>query len=868
MEKIFPGSITIMFVKDFNKTALILDKTHISYSDLIRSIKDYSKLMAAQKGRRIAIFFENRPEWFYSFYAGWNCGCLNVLIDMMSTREEVAYILNDCRPGMVIVSDKTAPLLKEVMQELDFSPECINVDSLEIPENLSEVPEYTPSPDETVLMLYTSGTTGNSKGVMLSLANLMKNVRWTNDSKRLNETDRMIAILPAHHSWPLMATVICPLECGATTVFLPKLDAVTLVATLKEHKITMIPAVPRLVEMLHKGIMQKVKKNPVALILLGFCKFLYKIPGNRFFLGRVKVPYATLDIIPLTRLIFKRVFNELGGNLKVFLSGGAKLDKKIIADFRAMGVLTAEGYGLTETAPMITYHPFDKLVPGSVGKVFDDIDLKFDPEGEILLKGPNVTSGYWEKPEQTLEAFDNEGYFKTGDLGYLDKKGFLFLTGRKKDLIVLSNGKNVSPDKIESRIKENYPVVEDIAVTHQKDQLFAVIIPDMEYARRENISDLQDEIKYHVIDLYNKSVENYKKIHDFIITFEDIPKTRLGKVKRFKLQDFIEHNRQKRTRVKKEELPDYEEYKLIAEYLTDISGLQALPSDHLEIDLGLDSLSLMEFQLFLEKSFGLTFKEGELVTFGTVEKLAAYIEGAKTKMTKESINWDQILGASSLAGWKIPKKWWTLRLFNAFFSLTIKKKINLTGSGMEHIPEGPCIIAPNHTSYLDSIAVFNLLKKSQQKDLYFFAKDKNFNNPLYKFFAHRSHVVLMDINKNLKQSLQMIAAILREGKKVLIFPEGTRSRNGKIQHFKSTFATIAKNLSVPVVPAAITGAFEAMPRSKTFPGKGRVRVTFLPPLGAEEKTEQAFVEEIVNAVKNELGKTEQASQENRESKKR
>ena len=318
-----------MFIKDHKKTALISKEEKIPYEKLIFEIKKYSTLFDDMAGKRIAICFENRPEWIYTFFSGWNRGCINVLIDMMSVADEIKYILEDCKPDIVFISNKTQQVFQNVLLKLTYSPKVINVDAIILSDNFAETPEYEPQNDEVVLMLYTSGTTGNSKGVMLTYANIMKNIRWNNDSKRINETDVMIAVLPAHHSWPLIGTILCPLECGGTTVFLPELSAEVLLKTIKDNKVTMVTAVPRLFEMLHKGIMTKINKMLVAKIMLGLMKLLYKVPLNKYIFGRMKAPYTKLDIIPLTKKLFKKVHNEFGGNIKTFISGGAKLNPKI-----------------------------------------------------------------------------------------------------------------------------------------------------------------------------------------------------------------------------------------------------------------------------------------------------------------------------------------------------------------------------------------------------------------------------------------------------------------------------------------------------------------------------------------------------------
>jgi len=834
-----------MFIKDHNKTALVYGDEKISYRELIDKIEDYSSYLKSMKKKRIAIFFENRPEWEYIFFAGWNVGATVVLIDMMSSASEVTHILNDCKPSAIFASDKNINVLKNAIKKVKTKPKIHNVDKLKVTKRKQSVKSYEAKDNEVILMLYTSGTTGKSKGVMLTKHNIYKNVAWNNVPKRINETDILIQILPCHHSWPLVSTVLCPLDCGATVVILKDLKADVLLKTIKENNVTMITAVPRLFDMLHKGIMDKIDKSIVAKLFLSVCKFLYRIPFNRYIFGRVKFPNDNvIDVIPLTRKIFKKVHDEFGGNIKTFISGGAKLNSDLIDDFRAMGIIMLEGFGLTETAPMITYHPFDGLKKGSAGKIFEEMDYRIEDDGELVVKGPNVFKGYYNKPKETKEAFTDDGFFKTGDLAIVDKNRYLYITGRKKDLIVLPNGKNIRPDLIEQHIKNKFKLVEDIAITDIKGKLFAVIVPESKEVRKAANDDINELFKWEVFQIYNAEVENYKKIQNFVVTNEELPKTRMGKLQRYKLQTFITDN----ATVKKKEkvdIPADKEYTLISDYLKAVAGTSIHPNDHVEIDLGLDSLSIMELQLFLELTFGMKFADGEIFNYPTVMELFLHIKSNKTKAKKENINWKEILNED--IDWKMPKKIWMMNFLNFQFKILSLLKLNIKSSGVENIPDGPCIFAPNHASYLDSIVLYSNLTRKHKNETYFFAKDKNFKNTFTRFFANRSHVILMDINSDLQLSLKKISKVLKNGKKIVIFPEGTRTKTGELSSFKKTFATIAKELNVPISPVAIKGAFEAMPYTAKFPSKGNIFIKFLPTI-YPEKNSDSKIAKLVQTI--------------------
>jgi long-chain acyl-CoA synthetase len=815
-------------MEGIDKTAIIYGEERIAYSELADMIRRYSTLFNCAKGERVAIFAENRPEWVYAFYASWSKGCVNVLIDMFSTDAEVSYILTDCAPSVILTSNRNIDTLKSSAALSKSTARIINMDEISLPDEPASFEDYHFNNDEIALLLYTSGTTGGSKGVMLSWENIHKNIRWNNDSKRININDTMLAVLPVHHSWPLMATILCPLECGATVVFLKTLGADELLRCMKEHQVTMLTAVPRLFELLHRGIRAKINRSLIAKILL--------------FLTRA------IDIMNLSKIVFGKVHREFGGHIKVLISGGAKLDNEIIRDFRGMGFLMLEGYGLTETAPMATYHPFDAQRIGSAGRVFDEIDIRFGDDDEIILRGPNVMKGYWNKPDETAEVL-RHGWFYTGDLGRIDSQRYLYITGRKKDIIVLPNGKNIRPDLIEDEITSRFPLVREIAVTERSGLLYAIIRPDMERVREEKITNLVETVKWNIIDIYNQKAKSYNRINDFLITNEEFPRTRMGKLRRYMLASFIEKGPEKKA---KENHPQFDEYDIIAKQIAYLTDAEIFPSDHIEIDLGMDSLSIIELQVFIEKTFGITIGEGWTGKFPTVRSLAEHVREAKTMSDHHTFDWGNVLHEKTDI---VPNEsGWMLRTFRLFFKYFYGRKVSIDLRSADRIPDGACVIAPNHQSFMDSILLVTDLPRHIRSSCYFLAKEKNFRSRLTRIFARHAHIVIMDINRNLVASLQEIAAILRAGKKVVIFPEGARSRDGAITPFKKTFAIIAHELGVPVVPAVIDGAFELLPINAKFPRRGTVRVEFLEPVSTDVLSEHEITEECFSRIKQSLAK--------------
>ena len=811
-----------MFVKDFSKTAIVYGDETISYAKLIEMINRFSTLFDVTKGDRVAIFSENRPEWIYAYFSAWTKGATNVLIDMFASKDEVSYILQDCAPSVIFTSNRNITTIREAVSQTGIPAHVINLDLIETSPVSAATTDYSFTDNDTALLLYTSGTTGNSKGVMLSWKNIYTNINWNNRSKRININDTLLAVLPVHHSWPLMATILCPLECGATIVLLKNLNAGELIRTFRENKITMLTAVPRLFEMLHRGIMAKIKAVFLARILFRITR--------------------AIGYIPLSKLVFAKVHREFGNNIKVFISGGAKLDDEIIRDYRGLGILMLEGYGLTETAPMATYHPFDGQRIGTAGKVFDEIEIKFGDDGEIILRGPNVMQGYWNKPDDTAEVL-KDGWFSTGDLGRIDKDRYLYITGRKKDIIVLPNGKNIRPDLIEEEIARRFDLVKEIAVTERQGQLFAVICPNMDKAREHKITNLSETIKWNIIDIYNQGAKSYNRIYDFFISNDELPRTRMGKLKRYMLSSFIENTNREKPKEKK---PDYEEYQLIEKQIEFLTDRTPRASDHFEIDLGMDSLSIIEFQVFIEKTFGIALDQGWIGHYSTVETLADFVRAQKTTQKMHVFDWGKVLNEKT--AYNPSHSDFMFRIFSSLFKIFFHRRIKISTKGLENLPSGACIIAPNHQSFLDSLILMHGIPGKIRSRIYFLAKEKNFRSPILRFFARHANIIIMDINRDLVHSLQKISAIIRDNNKVVIFPEGARSRDGKLAPFKKTFSIVAKELNVPVVPAVIRGAYDLMPINVKIPRKGKVSVEFLQPIEPQNNDAHSILESTRNMI--------------------
>ncbi|RCW38391.1 long-chain acyl-CoA synthetase [Marinilabilia salmonicolor] len=788
-----------------NKTAITYGSDYISYSRLTGNIEQFADQYNISKGARVAIFMENRPEWVYAFYSVWKNGGIAVPIDYLATPDEVAFILNDCQPEVIFTSAGSLPVIKEAITKAAIDNQIILADEITLQQEKSSINDIEiADKTQTAVIIYTSGTTGSPKGVMLSFNNLMANIKGVaHDIKIFTSASRTLMLLPLHHIFPLMGTMIIPLYAGGSVAISPSMASEDIIKTLQDNKITILLGVPRLYAAIRKGIKDKINASAVA-------RLLFSIAGK-------------LNSPSFSKTIFKAAHQKMGGHLKYLVSGGAALDPEVARDYQILGFEVLEGYGMTESAPMITFTRPGRVLIGSPGEALPGTIIE-SIDGEITIKGPQIMQGYYNRPEETDKVL-KEGRLFTGDLGHVDQKGYLFITGRKKEIIVLSNGKNVNPSELETKLEDS-PLVRECGVFFKDDMLQAVIVPEKSAIGQTEEQKIEDIIRWKVIDVFNQQVSSYKKIMRFHLTDQDLPRTRLSKLQRFKLEDFaLEEEKSTEPRV----LPDFEEYKMITDYLSREKGRDVLPHYHLEMDLGLDSLDKVGFETYLNQTFGVKIDPVEMLRFNNVLLLAEHVREVKTKVDEQKINWRAILREK--VPLQLPKTWATGSIMVRLSRLFFHSYFRFNARGMKNIPEGPCIIAPNHQSFFDGLFVASYLRTRQIKKTYFYAKEKHVKTPWLKFLANRNNIIIMDLNNDLKASIQKMAEVLKRNKNLIIFPEGTRTKNGQLGQFKKTFAILSRELNIPVVPVSIRGAFEALPKGSFFPKPfKKVDIEFLKPV--------------------------------------
>ncbi len=812
-----------MLINHGSRTAIKYGSDAISYEQLLLRIDQFANAYPLSEGTNAIIFSENRPAYIYAFYAIWKQKAVAIPVDYLSAASELAYIINDSRPAIIFCSAKTKNLVEEAMALTGLIIRIALIDECGEKPLLQGHPLGMPEIDEQSLavIIYTSGTTGSPKGVVLSYKNLLQNVRAVSDHILIYHADsRVLVLLPLHHIFPLMGTLICPLYVGAMVAISPSMLIEDIMATLQNNKITIIIGVPRLYAAIRKGIMDKVNKSFVARTLFGIARVL----NSKAF----------------SRKVFGAVHRKLGGAVENLVSGGAALDPAVGSDFKTLGFEVLEGYGMTEAAPMITFTRPGRVRIGSPGEAMPGTSIRI-VEGEITAAGDNIMLGYYNRPDETAEVL-KDGWLYTGDLGYLDQDGYLYITGRKKEIIVLSNGKNVNPAEIEDELMKS-ALVKDCGVFATNDQLHVMLVADMD-GQLPDTEALKDSLMREVIEPYNKRVSAYKKLMGLHLTHHDLPRTRLGKLQRFKLTELIEQKPEPEMPAKAVNNPVYA---LLASWIEQEKAIKVHPHDHPEMDCGLDSLDKVSFHTCVKQSFGVSPEPHKIADFRSVLSLSQWVAENKTRMEDIKVDWRSIL--QEKAHLRLPRTWFTGQMAMLFSRVFFRIYFRFKATGTENIPEGPCIIAPNHQSFFDGMFVAAFLRYSQARKTYFYAKEKHIRQPWLKFLANRNNIIIMDLNNNLKESIQKMAEVLRSKRNIIIFPEGTRTSNGQLGDFKKTFAILSSELNVPIVPVSIKGAYEALPRGRFFPKPWKkITVEYMKPIFPGKMSYEALAEAVKKKI--------------------
>jgi long-chain acyl-CoA synthetase len=831
----------------------------IIYSELLentKSIASYLMQSGIRKGDRIAILSENRYEWCAAYLAISLAGAVAVPIDAQYGPEEIKNLLTDSESRVIFHSTKTQENLLNALEDLSssFSVVPVNFDAA-LFSDICRTPHREAYPDisgdDIASLIYTSGTTGMPKGVLLTHKNFYSDAEAIGKIGIIKTGDNFISILPYHHTYPFMGSFILPLSLGLTITFPPSLKGPELLSTIRGKGVTILVGVPQLLELIRDGILNKIKQLPgllpgIMLRLLKLCGGIRQSTG-----------------VNLGKIVFKSAHKALGKQFNFFASGGAKLNPEVMKDLEALGFTVLEGYGLTETSPVVTFNsPHLRRKPGSIGKPLPGVEIKIispdthreaglKAEGELVIKGPMVMKGYYRNPRATEHVLQ-DGWFSSGDLGYKDQDGYIFVTGRLKEVIVLSSGKNIYPEEVEKQYLK-IPLIKEACVMGVEEKglvesLQAIIVPDFEYAKKAQVGNLQETLKWEINNV-SLTLPQFMRIRGYSLHSHPLPRTPLGKLRRFMVRDLLQGEKEKSKLTREEETVFIEDpvgrkiVESIQLLLKEKTGVQL--NDNLELDLGLDSLAKIELVVSLENAFSIKLSETFLTDIQTVGELIERIKEygtAPVKGEEKTPDWKDILRTEP--GIEERKKvglhLTPLENIITLCGLTLLKTVGklffrLKVKGLENIPEkGPYIITPNHTSYLDAFAVGISLPFSTFHYLYILGIQKYFSSRAGKIFARLAHVIPIDPETYMSKSLQMSSYVLINGKALMVFPEGGRSFDGNLMEFKKGVGILAKELNIPVIPAYIKGAYQSLPRTARWPRFAEIMVVYGKPLRSSD----------------------------------
>jgi len=799
--------------------------------------------LGVSKGDRVVLSGYNHPCWPIAFFGIVRAGATAVPIDPAMDPVQFASIVRESEAKVVLWDDKVEQACAAEIAKLGvltrlFAPTTALFDDNDAKNNEEHLESAAfPEVDggDVASLIYTSGTTGKPKGVRLTHANFTSLVAALAPLFPLTGGDRVLSVLPLHHTFEFACGMLLPFSRGARVIYLDELSGDRVSTGLKQAHVTAMVGVPAVWQLLERRILSQVRKNgPAAEKIFNFSTQLNRTLRKK----------AGID---LGKVLFGAVHEGLGGHIKYLISGGAALSTDTQKLFAGLGLSLAEGYGLTEAAPVLTVAKTGSS-PGQVGRPIPGVEIKIaSPDdrgvGEVLARGPNVMAGYTDL-DATKLAVDESGYLHTGDLGKIDRKGNLVLVGRVKDVIVTATGENVYPDDVEQMLGKIIHIEELVVVgvtgRSGDERVGCLAVP--EQATGVHRKTRFDRARKALFDAVAKLP--YGKQPTVVHLYDaPLPRTATRKVKRNEARKVLERMILATTHPEQSDAPSNP----VRTALSAVTGKKPaeIRGDFtLGDDLSIDSLALTELLVALEATYG-TIDPKELQNCRTVADVEAMVgteraslrpsqlapsryaiarkSSSKTK-DQAPLSLPALPEPASEQGKKIIGK-----MQNFFYGQIMRPRV----SGRAFIPHNRnVIVAANHASHLDMGFVRHALGTYGEDIVTFAAQDYFFEkNTLQRaFFENLTNLKAFDRKGGVRASERQAGEILQQGKTTLIFPEGTRSTDGEVKEFKPMLGHLALTYGVDILPMYLGGTHEAMPKGSKIPLKREIFARIGPPL--------------------------------------
>ncbi len=887
----------------------------VTFAELTSMSESVAKWLSTRVPRdaRVAILAANHPRWVAAYLGIIAAGRTAVPLDTAFHADQVKKLLVDSGTSLLFCDAKHLPVAQEAVDGLNVALAMTSAASEQIASARSTTPsardEWTikhpqrpvddldsilaagsagfqpvaPAESDLAALLYTSGTTADPKGVMLTHANLLGEASSVLAVVKIGPEDALLGILPMFHVLAQMANLFLPLFNGARVVYLETLNTTELLRALQERNITAFCVVPQFFYLIHERIFKELGKR--GKLTMRLVRTLMTL--NRG-LRRIGVNAG--------KLLFAKIHATFGHRMRYLVTGGSRFDPAIARDFYSFGIDVLNAYGLTETTGGAFLNPPGHIVFGSVGKPFPGVEAKIvdaqpveegaPPAGEIALRGAIVMKGYWNRAEATAQVL-RDGWFYTGDLGYFDSRGNLFITGRRKEVIVLANGKNVYPEEIENHYLQAQYVKEICVMALESrpgdptsERLHAVIVPNFEKLRERKIVNAKEAIRFEIEALSHK-IASTKRLGSYDIWQEDLPRTTTRKLKRFQIEKKVrelkkigangdaEIGTEKPLTNDERSWLERDEVKRALDVIREASRSQLdsiRPTHNLELDLGLDSMQRVELLTALEQQLGGEVPEAQLAEIYSVRDLVDAILESEGRGEGRAGNaaapaWSTILDEPvtdpevlALAKHNVFAEM-SFFLLGRLVYLFALDRFHLKTRGLENLPaKGPYLLCSNHQSYIDPLVLAGALPYRLFRYTYALGTSDIFGEGFMRRLARWLRVVVLDPDANLVPAMRAGAYGLKHERILILYPEGERTNTGLPTVFRKGAAILSIHTQAPIVPVAIEGFYEAWPRHKKIPKFADLQLTFgkpiLPP--PESEANEAGYEQLTSLLKSKI----------------